>query len=269
MARGGQDKGVFERPVNSGVWWVRYMWEGKEVRRKIGRKTDAKNYYSRVRAQILEGRYEPEKPRTVTLGEWLREQSFSGRSASQQRGYAKFWTQALGDRALSSIRTNELERLQGALHTEGRLAPSTINRHFAFLKRIFNIALRDKLVKENPVTGVQFFREPKGRTVFLSPGDEARLKEVFPPRCLAVCRVRYSHGAKTVRAVRAPVGERGPLFPCPYCAPLQVRRDPPCSPERYRPGHSPGSESPSGDSIPLGVPLSHRFKQAPGRKRLL
>ena len=181
MARGGQDKGVFERPVNSGVWWVRYMWEGKEVRRKIGRKTDAKNYYSRVRAQILEGRYEPEKPRTVTLGEWLREQSFSGRSASQQRGYAKFWTQALGDRALSSIRTNELERLQGALHTEGRLAPSTINRHFAFLKRIFNIALRDKLVKENPVTGVQFFREPKGRTVFLSPGDEARLKEVFPP----------------------------------------------------------------------------------------
>ncbi len=98
MAHAKQDRGVFEKPVGSGIWWVRYTWQGKEVRRKIGRKTHAKDYYARVRAQILEGRYEPEKPRVVTLGAWLAEymQTVTAVSLSQQKGYAKFWTETLG-----------------------------------------------------------------------------------------------------------------------------------------------------------------------------
>lgn len=183
MARAKQDRGVFERPVDSGIWWVRYTWQGKEIRRKIGRKTDAKNYYARVRAQILEGRYEPEKPRVVTLGAWLGEymETVTSVSLSQQRGYAKFWTNTLGGRPIASIKTAELERIQVSLREAGKLAPSTINRHFAFLKHTFNIALRDGLIKENPVKGVHFFKEPKGRTVFLSEADEAKLKESFSP----------------------------------------------------------------------------------------
>jgi site-specific recombinase XerD len=183
MARAKQDRGVFERPVDSGIWWVRYTWQGKEIRRKIGRKTDAKNYYARVRAQILEGRYEPEKPRVVTLGAWLGEymETVTSVSLSQQRGYAKFWTNTLGGRPVASIKSAELERIQVSLREAGKLAPSTINRHFAFLKHTFNIALRDGLIKENPVKGVHFFKEPKGRTVFLSEADEAKLKESFSP----------------------------------------------------------------------------------------
>ncbi len=181
--KSGQDKGVFERPTGSGIWWVRYMWQGREVRRKIGRKTDAKNYYARVRAQILEGRYEPEKPREVSLGQWMAEftPTITGRTAKQQRGYAAFWSERLGNRPLVSVKTGELERIQASLSEEGRLARNTINRYFAFLKHSFNVAIRDGLVKENPVKGVQFFKEPKGRTVFLSEADEAKLKESFPP----------------------------------------------------------------------------------------
>ena len=182
MAHAKQDRGVFEKPVGSGIWWVRYTWQGKEVRRKIGRKTDAKNYYARVRAQILEGRYEPEKPRGVTLRQWLSEfaPTITGRTAKQQRGYAAFWSECLGDRPLASIKTGELERIQASLLEEGRLAPNTINRYYAFLKHSFNVAIRDGLTKENPVKNVQFFKEPKGRTVFLTEADEAKLKEVFP-----------------------------------------------------------------------------------------
>ena len=180
---GSRDRGVFEKPKGSNVWWVRYVWQGTEVRRKIGRKTDAKNYYARVRAQILEGRYEPEKPRVITVGAWIAEymETVTAISKPVQKTYAAYWTERLGDRALASIKTNELERIQAALVEEGRLAKNTINRYYAFLKHVFNVALRDGLVKENPVKNVQFFKEPKGRTIFLSEADEAKLEEVFPP----------------------------------------------------------------------------------------
>ncbi|MCL4486327.1 MAG: phage integrase SAM-like domain-containing protein [Nitrospirae bacterium] len=151
MARkNSKDKGVFERPAGSGIWWVRFIAEGKEVRRKIGRKTDAKEYYMRVRAQILEGRYEPERPRVVTLGVWLAEymNTLTAISIGVQKGYAAFWTERLGDRALADIKTNELERIQASLSEEGRLAQSTINRYYAFLKHSLNIAIRDGLIKE-------------------------------------------------------------------------------------------------------------------------
>ncbi|MHB1927661.1 MAG: tyrosine-type recombinase/integrase [Leptospirillum sp.] len=184
MARiGSKDKGVFERPEGSGIWWVRYMVEGKEVRRKIGRKTDAKAFYMRTKAQILEGRYEPERPRAITLGVWLGEyiQTVTSVSLGAQKGYAAFWTGRLGDRALGSIKANELERIQASLKEDGRLTQSTINRYYAFLKHSLNVAIRDGLIKDNPVTKVQFFKEVTGRTVFLTETDEAKLKEVFPP----------------------------------------------------------------------------------------
>lgn len=184
MARlGSRDRGVFERPQGSNIWWVRFTWQGKEVRKKIGKKTHAKDFYSRVRAEILEGRFQPERPRAITLEAWLGEyiQTVTSISLGAQKGYATFWTGRLGNRALASLKTNELERIQVSLKEEGRLAQSTINRYYAFLKHALNIAVRDGLIKENPVRNVQFFKEPKGRTIFLSEADEAKLREVFPP----------------------------------------------------------------------------------------
>ena len=83
----------------------------------------------------------------------------------RQRAYADFWSERLGDRALASIKTNELERIQASLSEEGRLAQSTINRYYDFLKHSLNIAIRDGLIKENPVTRVQFTHEVTGRTI--------------------------------------------------------------------------------------------------------
>lgn len=183
--KGAGDRGVYEKPVGSGIWWVRFTANGKENRRKIGRKTDAKNYYARVRAQILEGRYEPERPRVLTLGVWITEhlETIPTGTASlpMQRTYGAFWTDRLGDHKLTDVKTADLERVQASLRAEGRLSDSTINRYYAFIKKVMGVAVRDGLVRSNPVTGVKFFKEPKGRMLFLSDADEAKLKEVFPP----------------------------------------------------------------------------------------
>ena len=98
----------------------------------------------------------------------------------RQRAYADFWSERLGDRALASIKTNELERIQASHSEEGRLAQSTINRYYTFLKHSLNIAIRDGLIKENPVTRVQFYKEVTGRTIFLTEADEARIRETIP-----------------------------------------------------------------------------------------
>ena len=47
MARtGGQDRGLFERPAGSGVWWIRYHdVTGRERREKAGTKTEARTLY--------------------------------------------------------------------------------------------------------------------------------------------------------------------------------------------------------------------------------
>jgi len=45
---------------------------------------------------------------------------------------------------------------------------STINRELAGLKRIFNIAIKNKKVRYNPVTDVNFFPEPPPKTRYLS-----------------------------------------------------------------------------------------------------
>ena len=34
-------RGVFERPPNSGIWWIQYFADGKRHREKVGRKSDA------------------------------------------------------------------------------------------------------------------------------------------------------------------------------------------------------------------------------------
>ena len=72
MARkGGKDRGLFERPKGSGIWWVRYFDEvGRERREKVGPKALARKRYMQRKTEIAEGRYFPDaRRRDVVLDE--------------------------------------------------------------------------------------------------------------------------------------------------------------------------------------------------------
>lgn len=45
MRPNGIDRGLFERPVGSGIWHIRYYRDGREHREVIGRKSDAQAAY--------------------------------------------------------------------------------------------------------------------------------------------------------------------------------------------------------------------------------
>ena len=73
MKRNGTPKvkGVFERPVGSGCWWIDYHVEGKRHREKVGRKSDALALYQKRKADARRKVKLPElvRGKTVTFGQ--------------------------------------------------------------------------------------------------------------------------------------------------------------------------------------------------------
>ncbi len=62
----GKDRGLFERPKGSGVWWTRIFDSGREIRTKVGSKSAANVYYKKQKTRQMEGKLFSEK---VTMPE--------------------------------------------------------------------------------------------------------------------------------------------------------------------------------------------------------
>jgi integrase len=186
MARkDGKDRGVLEYPKGSGQWWVRLYANGRERRYRADNKTQAKALYGRLKADIREGRYFPEKFSTtkeITLRAWINRylEGSTNRSLSNEKRYGRFWRLLLGRRVLSSITTEDLRRTQARMKAREDRAPATINRHFAFLRHVLQIAVKDGKLARNPVSGVKFFPE-SNRTRFLSGEEVRHLQGVMNP----------------------------------------------------------------------------------------
>jgi len=94
-----------------------------------------------------------------------------------------------GAKRLDEIRTTDIVELQRRLRDEN-LSPSTVNRHVALAKRVFNLALRWQAYEgRNPCQHVEFAREHQ-RERFLTPDEVRRLFQALdgePSRSAANC----------------------------------------------------------------------------------
>ena len=184
MARkDGKDKGILEWPPNSGKWYVRVYEAGRESRFRCDTKSQAKALYGRIRAEIREGRFFPEKFRQskeVTLRAWINRylEGSTNKGIQNERRYARFWTLLMGKRLLSQISTDDCRRIQARMKAKGHLKPPTINRYFSFLRHLLMLAVKDGKLNRNPVSGVRFFPEAK-LTRFLTDAELTRLQGVM------------------------------------------------------------------------------------------
>ena len=96
--------------------------------------------------------------------------------------YGRFWSKLLGSRLLAEITPDELRHVQAKMLAKGNRTPQTINRYFAGLRRILNLAIAEGCLLTNPVKGLKFFPEPSGRLRFLSNGEISRLHETMATR---------------------------------------------------------------------------------------
>jgi hypothetical protein len=72
------------------------------------------------------------------------------RSYRADARYGRMWTERFGARLLEELTPAELERVK----TERiqLVEPATVNRELAFLKHVYNVAIRDSKTERNPVS---------------------------------------------------------------------------------------------------------------------
>jgi integrase len=119
------------------------------------------------------------------IREYLAAAKATKRSFRNDERYGKTWIQRLGSRNLEELPPADLERIRTERlagrrnDTENKkrcsVTPATVNREFAFLKHVFNVAIRDGKTERNPVAKLKMLREPSGRVRYLSDEEEQAL----------------------------------------------------------------------------------------------
>jgi len=201
MARSsGEDRGLFERPAGSGVWWVRYVdREGREHREKVGSKAAAQEIYRQRKTEIRLHKFDPEgvlRRRVLTvkgLVERYLPEIEMKRSGREDVRHAGRWVEFMGDVPCDQVQPEDVQRwvrkrLREKTNRGGQVTPATVNRSLACLKRLFNLGIRDGLVERNPVSRVKMLQENNARIRYLLPEEEVQLRAVMSPRdWAAVC----------------------------------------------------------------------------------
>lgn len=90
-----------------------------------------------------------------------------------------------------SVRAAKVSRLTGR-----QLKPATVNRELAALRAIFNLAIKHKLVSENPVKGVRFLPEDNEQMRVLSYDEEAKYLAAATPRLREVATLILNTGLR-------------------------------------------------------------------------
>jgi integrase len=177
-----KQRGVFERPKGSGVFWIRYHAHGRERREKIGGKQEAIDRYRERKTQARDGTL-PQRSQDRLLSDFVAEyldgEKARMRAFREYHRHGEVWSERFRGMTLRSILPLDVQRW--AARRAEEVSPATVNRELSFLRRVFNVALANDLVERNPVKKVRFYRENNARVRFLSDDEEGRLRKAVDP----------------------------------------------------------------------------------------
>jgi len=185
MARpNSRDRGLYEHPKGSGVWWICYFDQaGRRHREKVGPKGLARKLYEKRKTEIRERRYFPPEKRRLVLFDEVAENFLSysrqaNRSTRMDQFRMKALLKAFGGMPAEDVTAEQVEEFKFRLGA--KRSPATVNRHLALMKAAYNRAMRAGKVSRNPVRGVPLFRENNLRVRYLSDAEERRLLAALP-----------------------------------------------------------------------------------------
>ena len=200
--------GAVYKRNNSRLWWIRYRDRQGRIQKESTQTIDRQEA-DRFLRDRLDARDEGRLPiilssRNLTFNEWadwfLEKRSkppFCAQKTHQQNLNAmKFLRPPLGALPLSEITPEAIEdylsrRLDSGrkIHTKfglqyrGKLKPSTVHQEFRILRRILNVAVKQKRLSINPCQGVEFpvpINKGAGRPHYMTASEQSRI-EFFAP----------------------------------------------------------------------------------------
>lgn len=197
------DTGLFERVAGSGVWWIQWHdGQGKRHREKVGSKAAARQLYAERKTRVLRNEKLPDlvpKPvlTVAAMIERYRPSWEAKKSASDDDRYAGYWTEALGKLPAADVRPSDIEAWRARRLKQDGVRPATCNRACAFLRRVYNLAIRDEVYAgSNPVAKVKQLRENNAVVRYLSEEEEAALKAHSSPEFWRKVEIAFLSGLR-------------------------------------------------------------------------
>ena len=201
MARhGSKDRGLFERPRGSGVWWIRYFdVSGREHREKVGAKSLARRLYEKRKTDVREGRFfPPERRRQIfvrdVLDDYRRYAENSGKKVESNWGSYRRLYEAFGEVVADSLLPTQIEEFRDELVKS--LKPASVNCHLQILRAAYNRALRAEKISRYPFRQVRLLKPNNIRVRYLSDEEEERLLFSLPEYLRPLVRVAIHTGLR-------------------------------------------------------------------------
>lgn len=180
--QGSQEKRLAGDGKQRGDWWIRWSCPYGHIHRaKVGPKSLAHREVERHRIEKSCPERTP-KPSTYLLADVIRDylaHAKHKRSYRDDERYGRVWAERFTGRTLEEVTPGDLEKIK-AERLQSSVTPATVNRELAFLKHVFNVAIRDGKTERNPVSKIRLLKEPSGRVRYLTDEEEARLLTAFP-----------------------------------------------------------------------------------------
>ena len=260
-------------------WYVRFWHGNREIRRLGGAtKQAAQIVLAELRKAAERGELPPPRKgqsgsnTKITLADWAPE--YLGWAEQHKKSFRRDqWCLAqlierFGTFRLRDIKKDRVEAFMRDRRDE--VAPATVNRQVALLRKVLSYAVEHGGLDENPLRGIKLFREAADRNPVLSQEEERRLTERLSPWMqwvvrLAVCtgcrqgelrNLRWRHVdfegcALVIETSKSGESRRVPVHPS-LLPELQERRG---TPEGYV------VSLPNGE-VPAQVTISKAFKAA-------
>lgn len=204
MSKPSNPKGVYEKCKGSGVWYIRWCDANGDVKRKmIGPKKEAIKAVEQLRVlarlERLSPELVPDSTRPKRLDAVMEFQNSTSRNKprtkNQEAIQRRIWTRAFPGIYLHQVTPAKLEAWIARRRAE--VAPATVNRSLAYLKRTFNIAIKHGWWgKVNPVTRVDMLRENNTRDRYLSPEEMRAILAKCDPEPAAIIEIAVQTGMR-------------------------------------------------------------------------
>lgn len=193
---------VFKRSDRPGAdWWIEFRAEnGRKVRRKIGpNKRQAQEALDRIKVQVAQRRFLPEQAadqaRFHALAAQYAEVVAPGlRWSGRVTTIVDRWKDFLGDIKLRDITPNHAMRFVAERRKD--VAPATVNREIAVLKRMLNLAVQWGIADRNPLTRFRMLPERNDRFRYLTTEQATALVEAVPDYLRPITLVAMNTGAR-------------------------------------------------------------------------